>query len=130
MTAQIQISEAEWDVMRVVWGDGPLTAARVIASLSDTRDWNHRTVRTLLSRLVEKGALAYDVDGTKYIYRAAVPREQCVRHESRSFLSKVFGGDVQSLLAHFVEDSALSEDELRQLRELVEAKQPDKRKKQ
>ncbi len=124
MTKPIQISEAEWDVMRTVWDDGPLTAARVIESLSETHDWNHRTVRTLLARLVEKGALAYDVDGSRYIYRAAVPREQCVRHESRSFLSKVFGGDVQSLLAHFVEDSALSEDELRHLRDLLEAKSP------
>ena len=130
MAKSIQISEAEWDVMRTVWDDGPLTAARVIASLSETHDWNHRTIRTLLARLVEKGALAYDVDGTRYIYRSAVARRQCVRHESHSFLSKVFGGDVPSLLAHFVEDSALSEDELRQLRELLEAKQPGKRKKQ
>ena len=128
MAKSIQISAAEWDVMRTVWDDGPLTAADVIASLSGTHAWNHRTIRTLLSRLVEKGALAYDVDGTRYIYRSAVQRQQCVCHESQSFLSRVFGGDVQSLLAHFVEDSSLSEDELSELRKLLDAKQPAKRK--
>ena len=122
MPQAIQISDAEWEVMQVVWPGQPMTAAEVIASLADSRDWNHRTVRTLLARLVEKGALAYDVDGARYIYRAQVSREQCVRHESRSFASKVFGGDVAALLAHFVEDTSLTTDEVERLRQLLDAK--------
>ena len=130
MSRQVQISDAEWCVMQVVWDEEPVTAAEVIASLGETRDWNHRTIRTLLARLVEKGALTYDVDGVRYIYRSAVSRGECVRHESRSFASKVFGGDVQALLTHFVEDTPLSREELQQLRQLLDAKQPTKRKKQ
>ncbi len=122
MARSIQISDAEWDVMTVVWDGQPMTAGDVIAALAETRQWNHRTIRTLLSRLVEKGALQYDVDGTRYIYRSAVSRQQCVRHESRSFASKVFGGDVGALIAHFVEDTSLSPEEIDRLRQLLAAK--------
>src|SRR5215471_4927156 len=96
------ISDSEWDVMEPIWEAGSCSAAEVIKRLRTTHDWNHSTIRTLLARLVEKGALEYEVDGSRYIYRAAVSRQQCVRQESRSFLNKFFGGDVSELVAHFV----------------------------
>ena len=80
------------------------------------------------ARLVEKGALDYEVDGAKYIYRAAVSRNQCVRHEGRSFLAKAFGGDVTALLAHFVTDASLSHEQIDQLRQLLEKKEKLKEK--
>lgn len=122
MPKPLQISDAEWDVMEPIWSAGACTAAEVISALRQTHDWNHSTIRTLLARLVEKGALAYDVDGAKYIYRAAVSRERCVKQEGRSFLDKAFGGDVTALLAHFVEDSSLSRDQIEQLRQLLAQK--------
>jgi BlaI family penicillinase repressor len=122
MKQGIQISDSEWDVMEPVWAAGSCTAADVIRELSATHDWNHSTIRTLLARLVEKGALEYDVQGSRYIYRAAVSREQCVRLEGRSFLEKAFGGDVTSLLAHFVSDAKLSPGEIEQLRRLLDEK--------
>lgn len=125
MPRSLQISDAEWDVMEPIWSAGAATAADVIRQLRETHDWNHSTIRTLLARLVEKGALAYDVDGSRYIYRAAVSREQCVRQESRSFLQKAFGGDVAALLAHFVEEASLDRDQIEQLRRLLaQKKQP------
>lgn len=128
MADSLQISPAEWDVMGVVWETGPVTAADVIARLSDSHDWNHRTIRTLLARLVEKGALTYDVAGKAYIYRPRVTRKQCVRQESRSFMNKVFGGDVGALLVHFVQDADLDPDELERLRNLLAAKDQRRRK--
>src|SRR3954451_18957999 len=118
----LQISDAEWAVMEPIWAADTCTAADVIKALRATHDWNHSTIRTLLARLVEKGALAYDVDGSRYIYRAAVSRERCVRMEGRSFLDKVFGGDVRALLAHFVADAALNQDQLEELRQLLAQK--------
>ena len=129
MTRGLQISDAEWDVMEPVWAVGACTAADVIKQLRVTHDWNHSTIRTLLARLVEKGALAYDVDGARYIYRAAVSREQCVRQEGRSFLEKAFGGDVTALLAHFVSESSLDRDQIEQLRQLLAQKKNPKGKK-
>ena len=122
MTRGLQISDSEWDVMEPIWAVGACTAAEVIRQLRATHDWNQSTVRTLLARLVEKGALAYDVDGSRYIYRAAVSRERCVRQESRSFLEKAFGGDVAALGAHFVEDASLDQKQIDELRALLAKK--------
>jgi BlaI family penicillinase repressor len=128
MASALQISPAEWDVMEVVWDTGPTTAAHVIARLSDSHDWKHRTIRTLLARLVEKQALTFEVDGKAYIYRPAVTRKQCVRQESRSFMNKVFGGDVGALLVHFAEGADLDADDLERLRELLAKKAEQRRK--
>ena len=122
MARGMQISNAEWDVMERIWAAGACTAADVIKALRSTHDWNHSTIRTLLARLVEKGALAYEVEGTRYIYRAVVPRQRCVRQAGRSFLEKAFGGDVAALVAHFVEESPLDRDQIEQLRRLLARK--------
>lgn len=125
----MNISDAEWDVMTVIWTKEPRTASQVIESLSSTHQWNHRTIRTLLARLVEKGALTYDVSGTKYNYRAVVSQHECVRKRSDSFLSKVFGGDVGALVAHFVEGRQLSPSEAEALTKLLESSSQRKSKK-
>src|SRR5947207_9335279 len=93
-----QISDAEWDVMKVVWDHGPLTAGEVVRHLAAERRWSPRTIKTLLSRLVKKGAAEVRTEeadagggaGRRFLYRARVSREACVRRESRSFLSRVF----------------------------------------
>ncbi|MEX2142622.1 MAG: BlaI/MecI/CopY family transcriptional regulator [Pirellulales bacterium] len=128
MTRELQISDAEWAVMEPIWAVGACTAAEVIKQRRATHDWNHSTIRTLLARLVEKGALAYDVDGSRYIYRAAVSRQRCVRQESRSFLEKAFGGDVAALLAHFVSEASLDREQIEQLRQLLAQKKNPKEK--
>ena len=122
MVRALQISDSEWDVMEPIWAAGACTAADVIKQLRDTHEWNHSTIRTLLARLVEKGALEYDVDGSRYIYRAAVTRQRCVRQEGRSFLEKAFGGDVTALVAHFVAEASLDADQVEQLRQLLARK--------
>src|SRR5947199_7634111 len=114
--------------MEPIWAAGACTAADVIRQLRATHDWNHSTIRTLLARLVEKGALDYQVNGSRYIYRAAVSRESCVRHEGRSFLEKAFGGDVEALLAHFVAEASLDRDQLEQLRQLLAQKKNSREK--
>jgi BlaI family penicillinase repressor len=74
----------------------------------------------MLNRLVAKGALAYEVDGKRFLYRAKVNRDACVRHESRSFLARVFGGAAAPAVMHFIEHSKLSADEVAELRRLLE----------
>src|SRR5262245_63201937 len=128
MTRSLQISDAEWDVMEPIWAVGACPAADVIKELRATHDWNHSTIRTLLARLVEKGALAYDVAGSRYIYRATVSRERCVRQEGRSFLEKAFGGDAAALLAHFVAEASLDRGQIEELRRLL-ARKKDPREK-
>lgn len=117
-----QISDAEWEVMKAVWDRGPagLTAGEVVQALEAERDWRPRTVKTLLGRLVKKGAVAFEDDGRRYLYRAKVTKEDCVRMESRSFLARVFDGAVAPALVHFLEHEKLTPDEIRQLRQTLE----------
>ena len=100
----------------------------MIKRLRGTHEWNHSTIRTLLARLVEKGALAYEVDGPRYIYRAAVSRRRCVRQKGRSFLEKAFGGDVAALVMHFVSEASLDQQQIEQLRQLLTRKKKTREK--
>jgi BlaI family penicillinase repressor len=122
--AEINISAAEWQVMHVVWEQKAATAAEVIAALASATGWRHRTVRTLLARLVEKGALAAEAQGNRYVYRPLVSRNACVRQESRSFLEKVFSGDVGELLVHFVRGTQISQEQIEELKRLLDEKRP------
>jgi BlaI family penicillinase repressor len=117
------ISDAEWDVMQVVWDAAPVTAAEVIERLARPRQWNHRTVRTLLNRLVKKRALGFKVDGKRYLYHPLISRADCVRRESRSFLSRVFGGSAGPMLVHFVNETDLSPEEIDQLKRILARKE-------
>jgi BlaI family transcriptional regulator, penicillinase repressor len=118
-----QISDAEWDVMKVVWDHGPLTAGEVVRHLAGEHRWSPRTVKTLLNRLVRKGALGFRAEGNRYHYHPKITRDAVVRTESRSFLSRVFGGAAGPMLAHFVNEAPLTPDEIRQLRELLERRE-------
>ena len=118
-----RISDAEWEVMQVVWRSHPISAGAVARRISTRRDWSARTVKTLLSRLVAKGALGYDVDGKRYLYHPRVSREECTRKASRSFLDRVFGGNPRPALLHFVEESDLTPDEVKELKRLLDRKE-------
>jgi BlaI family penicillinase repressor len=114
------ISDAEWDVMQVLWDKAPLTANEVVQRVAARKNWNPRTVKTLLNRLVKKRALEFETEGNRYRYSPTVSREQCVRMESQTFLTRVFGGAVGPMLTHFVSETPLSEQEIRQLREILD----------
>jgi BlaI family penicillinase repressor len=115
-----QISDAEWEVMKAVWDHGPLTAGDAVEKVAAEHDWAPRTIKTLLNRLVKKGAVSVEVDGRRYLYRAKVNREACVRKETRSFLSRVFNGAVAPAVVHFIEQGKLTPDEIRQLKETLD----------
>ncbi len=125
----MQLSDAEWIVMNLIWDSQPTEASDVIASLGSENQWSDATVKTMLHRLVKKGALTTQPIGKKYRYTAAVRRTDCIRRASRSFLDRVFGGDAAPALLHLVKNAKLSEDELNQLRELLESKSKSSRNK-
>ena len=76
----------------------------VVERLAGRKEWNPRTVKTLLNRLVKKGALGFEAEGKRYLYRALVKREECVRRENESFVSRVFGGRAGEMLCRFVDE--------------------------
>lgn len=116
-----RISEAEWEIMCIVWEQEPITANEVIERLrTRNREWHPNTARTLLARLVQKKALAYQNKGRSYEYRALVSEKECVTQASQSFLTRFFDGSLKPMFAHFVQHQHLSPSELAELRGLLD----------
>ena len=115
------ISDAESQVMAVLWEHAPRSSEDVVAALQARSDWHEKTIRTLLNRLLGKGAVAADRDGRRYLYRPLLTREQWQSQESRSLLDRVFGGRVAPLLAHFSRHEKLSAKDIAELRALIDA---------
>ena len=115
------ISESEWAVMEALWENSPQTASEVTKTLRPTMDWAENTVRTLLTRLVDKGALktGENASGTR-VFSPAVKREACVRAESESFVQRVFRGASKPLLVHFAQNAQLTPEEVRELKKMLD----------
>jgi BlaI family penicillinase repressor len=116
----MQISEAESLVMDVLWRRHPLSAEEVVAALADSQQWQEATIKTLLNRLLNKGAVRADKDGRRYLYAPVLKREDWVMGESRSLLDRLFGGRVAPLVAHFSEQRKLSRKDIADLRKLLD----------
>lgn len=114
------ISDAEWEVMEVLWREEPLTSREVVERLADDTDWSPKTIKTLLGRLVRKGALTFDEQGNRYLYSPAIGREHAIRAEGRSFVERVFGGDPARALLHFADQVDLPPEEVEELRRLLD----------
>jgi len=121
MPSAPDISESEWSVMETLWESSPKTASEVTKTLRPTMNWAENTVRTLLTRLVEKGALktAENASGTR-TFLPAVKREACVRAESESFMQRIFGGAAKPLLVHFAQNSKLTAEEVKELKKMLD----------
>ena len=102
--------------MKAVWQASPATADDIIERLPD---WHPKTARTLLNRLVKKGALSFEKEGRVYFYKPLVTERECIDAASESFLERVFGGSLKPMLAHFVEHKKLSAKEIRELRDIL-----------
>ncbi|UAK23350.1 BlaI/MecI/CopY family transcriptional regulator [Sphingomonas nostoxanthinifaciens] len=114
-----RISDGEHVVMEVLWADAPLTAADVAGRIDPARGWSDRTVKTMLGRLLAKGALSHEEDGRRYLYRPAVARADYVESESRRLVDRLFGGRAAPLVAHLAERQALSEKDISELEALL-----------
>ena len=123
----MQISEAESVVMDVLWKRSPLSADEVVAALSGQREWQEATVKTLLNRLLKKGAIDAGKDGRRYLYVPVLQRQAWVQGQSESLLDRLFGGRVAPLVAHFSEQRKLSRKDIADLRKLLEELDDDGR---
>lgn len=117
---QVAISDAESRVMDVLWQRAPQTSEDIVAALLEPTGWHEKTIRTLLNRLLGKGAVSAQKDGRRYLYSPLLRREEWQQQESRSLLDRVFGGKMAPLLAHFSQHEKLSTKEVAELRKLID----------
>jgi predicted transcriptional regulator len=116
----VKISHAESLVMQALWRQSPRSAEDICAALAADQGWEDSTVRTLLGRLVKKGALATQKDGRRYLYRPLIARDDYVEAESQNLLDRLFDGRVAPLVAHFSERRKLSRKDIAELKRLIE----------
>lgn len=115
----MNISEAEAMVMEVLWHKHPLGAEEVVAALSTSTEWAEPTIKTLLNRLLNKGAIQADKQGRRYLYSPVLAREEWIGQQSEGMLERLFGGHVAPLVAHFSERGRLSSADIAELKKLI-----------
>lgn len=115
-----KISETEWKVMKIIWSNPYITANEVIDILDNSVEWKPKTVKTLLNRLLNKGAINFEKEGREYKYYPLVSEDQCIKEENKSFLDRVYSGAFKTMIANFIEDQTLSKDDINDLKKLLE----------
>lgn len=117
-----RITDAEWQVMRVLWSEAPLTAKEVHERLERSTGWSALTVKTLINRIYEKGGLRRRKAGRAFQFTPKIAEADCVRAENRSFLQRVYGGSVKPMLTTLLEHEDLTAEDIAELRAMLDAK--------
>lgn len=119
-----RISDAEHAVMEALWQEAPQTANSVAERLEPTQGWTLATVKTLLSRLLAKGAVTAEADGRRFLYSPAIERNAYLSGESRRIVDRLFGGRLSPLVAHFAEAEALTAEDIAEIEALLKRIKP------
>ena len=114
-----KISEAEWEVLKVIWDNPKITAMAIIENLKDKEDWKASTIKTLINRLLTKEVISFEKLGKEYLYFAVIEEHECIIKESKSFLDRVFNGSINSMVSNFVKSEKLSKEEIKELRNIL-----------
>lgn len=121
-----RISEAEWEIMKIIWKKNPITSEEILEALSGKKDWTPQTVKTFLNRLVNKHAIGYTKSGRNYLYSPILLEKDCIMAESRSFLQRVYNGALGRLVSNYLEEETLSEEEIEHLQRILMSKKKGK----
>ncbi len=122
MNIQIKITDAEWEVMRVVWAHGSVTSREIIEILESKMQWKAPTIKTLIGRLVEKGALNTEQEGRKYIYSANIEEREAVGSFTNDIFDRICRKNVGNVIESIIKDHTLSFDDIQRLEEILEMK--------
>lgn len=114
-----QISEAEFEVMKIVWKYAPISTNEITEKLTQTKSWSPKTIQTLIKRLVNKGALSYEKQSRVFIYTPLVRESEYISQESSSFLKRFYNDDITAMLSAYIENDKLSESEINNLRSIL-----------
>jgi BlaI family penicillinase repressor len=122
MKTYCKVSEAEWVVMTEIWRKAPIPAGEIVELVGKKSEWTSRTIRTLLARLVKKGAVGIQKE-KPFLYWPRLTMEQCLQQESRSFVRRLFGGEPAAMLLHMAKETALTKKQIQELRKILSEKE-------
>ena len=116
------ISEAEYQVMKIIWAKAPISTNEVVEALIKTSEWSPKTIQTLLSRLVKKGVLDHKKESRKFVYMPLVREEEYLEQESDTFLNRFYEGTLNSMVVNFLEHDKLSKNDIDELKRILDEK--------
>ncbi len=122
-----QISEAEYEVMKVLWNHAPISTNEVTDKLVKTTSWNPKTIHTLLKRLVQKGAVTYRKEGRVFVYTPLVEKKEYLTKENDHFLNRFYNGKISSMMTNYLNSDYVSSEDLAELRKLLLGGQEEER---
>lgn len=114
-----KISDSEWEIMKIIWQNDSITSTKIINELQEKTNWKSSTIKTLINRLLNKEAISFTKKGKEYYYFSIVSEEECIKKESKSFLSKVFNGSLNSMVVNFVKSQKLTKTEIDELKSIL-----------
>lgn len=114
-----QISEAEYEVMKVLWRYAPINTNEVTEKLTQTTDWNPKTIHTLLKRLVQKGAVTYTKESRVFIYTPLIKENDYLKKENNHFLNRFYNGRISSMVTNYMSSNHISDEDLAELKKLL-----------
>lgn len=117
-----QISQAEYDIMKILWSEYPLSTNEVCQRAQQTHKWNQKTIHTLLSRLTSKNVLSYEKRGRMYYYFPAISQAKYLEQEHSLFLDRFYEGEVGSMLSSLLTNSKLSDSDLENLYTIIDSR--------
>jgi BlaI family penicillinase repressor len=117
-----QISDAEFEVMKVIWSHAPISTNEVIEKLAKTSKWSPKTIQTLLLRLVKKKALTYTKESRVFVYTPLIQEDEYIKHESKTFLNRFYNGALNSMVLNFLEHEQVSKEDIHELRKILDEK--------
>ncbi len=114
-----KITDAELEILKVLWQNEPLTANQIVDEVLQHKAWNGKTIRTLIHRCEEKEAVFADRSQREILYRPAISRKDYTRQTQKSLADKLFNGSMSRMMLNFMEEVQLNEDELEELKEMI-----------
>lgn len=117
-----QISEAEYEIMKILWAEYPLSTNDVSERAQQTHSWNEKTIHTLLSRLTAKHVISYERRGRMYYYYPLISQKKYLNQENHHFLNRFYNGEVAPMLSSLLSDTELSDSDLKDLYEIINSK--------
>ncbi|MCT4594823.1 MAG: BlaI/MecI/CopY family transcriptional regulator [Anaeromicrobium sp.] len=118
-----KISQSEFEIMKLLWKDHPLSSSEIIASLSEKTNWSHQTIKTFINRLLNKQVIGFEKSGRNYLYYPLFSYDDYVKVENTSFLQRVYDGALEMLFSKFLEEENLSHEEIEKLQKILKEKQ-------
>lgn len=115
-----KISNAEWEIMKIIWINSNISSINIIKQLKDKSEWKPATVKTLINRLLTKSAIGFNKIGYEYLYFPLVSEDDCIKLESQSFINRVFNGSIKSMILTFAQSEEISETDIVELKTLLE----------